>query len=257
VARTFQPGCEVHTSLILSGKQGTGKTSLFKMLAPAGSYVAKSIDPSNKDMVIEISRYAIAEWGELSGLKKADLERLKDYWSATFDDVRTPYARRSITLVRRGIIVGSDNSGAIFVDPTGGRRFWVVPNGPIDLGGLAPVVRQLWAEALVLYRAGHQWHLTGEEEASKGLSDVHFTPTDPWAEKVEAAIKEKTFLLGEGLTISNLCDALDVRIEQRELMAKNLAKTLRKLGYESRRGVSGERVRYWYKPATNQEVPEQ
>lgn len=262
IARTYKPGCEVHTSLILSGAQGTGKTSLFKMIAPDGSYAAKSIDPGNKDCVTEVSRYALVEWGELSGLKKADMERIKDYWSATYDEVRTPYARRSIRLERRGVICGSDNSGAIFVDPTGGRRFWVVPNGSIDLDGLEAVVRQLWAEALVLYRAGHQWHLTSEEEAVKDLSDMHFTPSDPWAEKVGSVIKEKVLLSGEGLTISNLCEALDVRIEQREVMAKNLAKTLRKMGYDHRRAASGDRVRYWFnpkenKPATNQEVPEQ
>jgi putative DNA primase/helicase len=211
-----------------------------------------------------VSRYALVEWGELSGLKKADMERIKDYWTATYDEVRTPYARRSIRLERRGVIVGSDNSGAIFVDPTGGRRFWVVPNGPIDLGKLAPVVRQLWAEALAMFKKGDvQWHLTSEEEKVKDKSDFHFTPSDPWAEKVEAIINEKKVsLLGEGLTISNLCDALEVRIEQREVMAKNLAKTLRKLGYDHRRGVSGDRVRYWFKPkdnepATEQEVPEQ
>jgi len=258
VARTFQPGCEVHTSLILSGKQGTGKTSLFKILAPDGSYAAKSIDPSNKDCVTEVARYALVEWGELSGLRKADMERIKDYWTATYDEVRTPYARRSIRLERRGVIVGSDNSGAIFVDPTGGRRFWVVPNGPIDLAGLEAVVRQLWAEALVLYRAGHQWHLTSEQEGEKDKSDVHFTPVDAFAEKVEAAIKGERpprprcdgmpSLDGEDLTISNLCDVLEVPIGQRELMAKTLAKTLRKLGYEMRQSSKGARVRYWFKP---------
>jgi putative DNA primase/helicase len=44
-------------------------------------------------------------------------------------------------------------------DETGGRRFWPVVYGQIDVDGLAGVRDQLWAEAKVRFESGCAWWL--------------------------------------------------------------------------------------------------
>ena len=51
------------------------------------------------------------------------------------------------------------------MDTTGGRRFWPIVIGRIDLEGLVRDRDQLWAEAVVAFDAGERWHLDRDLDA--------------------------------------------------------------------------------------------
>jgi predicted P-loop ATPase len=62
------------------------------------------------------------------------------------------------------LIWGSTNQPRYIKDDSGGRRFWGVKCANIDLDGLRRDRDQLFAEAVVMFRAGVPWHPDREFE---------------------------------------------------------------------------------------------
>src|SRR5206468_760866 len=71
-------------------------------------------------------------------------------------------------------------------DPSGSRRFWVVPVGAIDTRTLGVQREQLLAEAVVAHRSGEPRWLNEDEERRREALATRFGETDPWEELVLA-----------------------------------------------------------------------
>lgn len=168
VARAMEPGVKYDCMLILSGAQGAGKSTFFRLLGK--DWYSDSLATfEGKDAAELIQGYWIIEAGELTGMNKSEMNTVKQFLSKTEDVYREPYGRRTRPFPRSCIIVGTTNHKEFLKDWTGNRRFW-----PIDLGKQAPKkhiftqfadeVDQIWAEAVVRWQCGEKLYLEGETE---------------------------------------------------------------------------------------------
>jgi predicted P-loop ATPase len=84
--------------------------------------------------------------------------------SRTHDRFRPPYGKRLVDLARQCVFAGSINpEGGYLKDATGGRRFWPIVCGTVDLEALSQNRSQLWAEARERFRRGDPWWLETRE----------------------------------------------------------------------------------------------
>ena len=163
VARALEPGCQVDTVLVLEGKQGIRKTSAFRVLGGAW-FSDTSIALGDKDSIMLVATTWIVELAELASLRKNETEAHRAFFTKRHDKCRLPYARTMTTAARRAVFVGTTNDENYLTDPTGNRRYWPVRCERIDLEALERDRDQLWAEAVVLYRAGERHWLTDDEQ---------------------------------------------------------------------------------------------
>lgn len=170
VARVFTPGCQMDTALVLSGDQGVGKTSFFRILA-GEHHVESRLDIHNKDAIMVATGGWIVELAEMASVRRGDVESVRSFLSTAVDQLRVPYGRGVSSFPRRNVFVGTTNSDTPLIDSEGNRRFWVidVPR-KVKLQGLTMERDQLWAEAVTRFQAGESWwlndRLTKQQESS-------------------------------------------------------------------------------------------
>lgn len=227
VARVAQPGCQVDTMLVLEGPQGVGKTTALRILG--GDYYRVALESmTHKDFLQALRGAWLMEIAELSSTTKADVDRIKVIVSTPNDPYRPTYGAFTLTYPRQCIFVGTTNRDDYLMDETGGRRFFPVRVGSINLDALAADRAQLLAEAHVRMAGGEPWHLM---PATTGHVQAHRHVLDAWTATVTDYIVGKS-----DVTITEvLKDSLKFQesmISDRE--AKRVGRILRSLGWERR-----------------------
>ncbi len=143
VARIYQPGCQADTTLLLEGPQGEGKSTALRILAGDQYFSDHLSDIAGKDARIELLGKWIIEMAEFVS-RRSELER-KGFLTATADNFRAPYERRARWVPRSCVFAATTNDATPLTDETGGRRYWCVTCGTIDLERLRRNRAQLWA----------------------------------------------------------------------------------------------------------------
>lgn len=181
VARIMEPGCQVDTTLILVGPQGSGKSSAFRALMPTPDWFSDTpLDLRSKDAFASLSGVWAYELAELDSVKRSEHSAVKAFLSSRVDKYRPVYGRNVEQFARQCVIVGSTNDDEFLTDPTGSRRFWPIPTDRIDLDWIRENRDQLWAEAEVAFRAGEHWWLDHEGEKEVAEMSAQYKPVDPW-----------------------------------------------------------------------------
>jgi len=250
VARVFQPGCNVQHALILQGPQGYFKSTFFKLLCGEQFFDDTMGSANDKDERLKLHRFWFIEWAELEALfRRKDISTVKAFITTAYDNIRPPYGRTTVTYNRRSIIVGTTNEDDFLRDPTGNRRFWVIPvQKPIPIARLEQERDQIWAAAVHAYRAGEQWHLSQEEAAIAAEVANEFEDTDPWESYIEQWLEATNQIF---YSINEILEQL-FRLEPSEIDRKQqmrVAQCLKKLGWEkSYKGK--DRKRGWVKKSS-------
>ena len=169
VARVFVPGIKFDSVLVMDGPQEKGKSTLFNRLAGDAWFNdgLTLTDMQDKTGAEKLQGYWIMEIGELTGMRKSDIDSVKSFISRRDDKYRASYGRVVESHPRQSIIVATVNgTGGFLRDPTGNRRFWPVntPGGKTrhawDL--TETDVAQIWAEAMVRWKEGERLFLEGD-----------------------------------------------------------------------------------------------
>lgn len=176
--RVYTPGIKYDTMLVLNGDQGIGKSTLIAKLGMEWYSDSLNLsDMNDKTAAEKLQGYWILEIGELAGMKKADIDKVKAFISRQDDKYRASFGRRVTPHPRQCVFFGTTNSKSGYLrDITGNRRFWNVKVSgegkykPWDLD--SATVLQVWAEAAEYAKAGERLYLDAglEEYASKEQS---------------------------------------------------------------------------------------
>lgn len=172
--RIYHPGIKFDYITVLNGAQGIGKSTLISKLGMEWFSDSLTLsDMNDKTAAEKLQGYWIHEIGEMAGMKKADLEKVKAFVSRQDDKYRASFGRRVTPHPRQCIFFGTTNSENGYLrDITGNRRFWSVKvsgagtNKPWDLN--QDIVDQIWAEVKVIAEGGEELFLPHElEELAK------------------------------------------------------------------------------------------
>ena len=168
--RVYHPGIKFDSMIVLNGDQGIGKSTLIAKLG--GEWYSDSLnlsDMNDKTAAEKLQGYWIMEIGELAGMRKADLDKVKAFISRQDDKYRASFGRRVTPHPRQCVFFGTTNSQNGYLrDITGNRRYWNVKvpgNGkykPWDMD--EDTVKQVWAEVMVYAKAGEKLYLPPELE---------------------------------------------------------------------------------------------
>lgn len=172
--------------LVFQGKQGFGKTRLLEKLSLGYFGEGESLNPTDKDSIMEVSSCFIYEMGELGSTMRRDKDVIKTFISRPRDRLRLPYGRNLTTLARRTVMAGTVNEQEYLVDDTGNRRWATVPlsdDVSIDMEELKKFdAVQLWTQIKTLVdeeiakgkTRANCWRLTTEEAAQRDQRNLAF-----------------------------------------------------------------------------------
>ena len=132
-------------------------------------------------------------------------------------------------------------------DETGGRRYWPVKCGTVDLAALERDRDQLWAEAVAEYRDGRAWWpATGEQHAQLEEQQEERRQPDPWEEPIARWLEKPR--VSDIATSEILGECLGKKPGDWTRADENrVGASMRALGYERDRAYdeSGKRHRVW------------
>ena len=246
IARVMKPGCKFDYCLVLEGEQGKGKSTALRVLAGDEWFGDTDLDLHNKDSMIALQGKWVYEIAELGAIARSESLRQKSFLSRQVDEFRPPYGRRDIKCPRQLVFAGTTNEWEWNKDPTGGRRFWPVMCGVLDIEGLRAAREQMLAEALAYYEAGNRYHPNPEEQRR------YFDPEQLQREQSESLVDGLHDWVFSQVMPFSLATAmqdglkLDASKWTRDMQTR-VGTALRKLGcgrIEKRNGT----VRFLYKP---------
>ena len=184
VARVYVPGIKFDCVPVLDGDQGIGKSTIVKDLVTSEYYseTLSLTDMDDKSGAEKLQGFWAVEIGELAGMKKADIEKVKAFLSTCDDKYRPSYGKVVESHPRQCIIIATVNGERGYLrDITGNRRFWIIKlhqKKQKKTWDFTPEYRaQFWAEAKEIWKSGEILYLEGDlleaaEEAQQSAMEV-------------------------------------------------------------------------------------
>lgn len=207
VARIMRPGTKYDYVLTLIGPEGSGKSTLVRVMAKDKWFNDSLTSIEGKEAMEQLRGKWLIEMGELTNYKKSTSEAYKAFLSKQDDSFRPAYGRETEVYRRQCVFFATTNENFFLKGATGNRRFWVVEcsedltekNVWEDLPG---EVDQIWAEAVVRWKAGEELFLSAEQEAEARLRQAEHNEIaeDERAGMIEAFVHKEVPLAWDSLT---------------------------------------------------------
>ena len=259
--RIVQPGAHYRYMPILRGEQNIGKSTFLRLLVPYPEWFSETLElnASVKEQEEGLRGKLLTECSELSGMRRAAIEKLKSTITRTQYSGRLPYGKSPVDIPRAGIIAGTTNADMPLPQDGGNTRFVVLHCNRrwVDIAGWMAVNRdQLWAEAKALYESGYRPYLDPALEVEQSIVNADLAYRN---ESLEARLMD--FILSDerryaiekdGLAIAEFLEyATFNKLGLGRLHNNAVADALRAapFRFDSRQmSVNGRRGRRWLAP---------
>ncbi|WP_353852824.1 virulence-associated E family protein [Dehalobacter restrictus] len=184
VARIYVPGIKFDCVPVLDGDQGIGKSTIVKDLVTADYYseTLSLTDMDDKSGAEKLQGFWVVEIGELAGMRKADIEKVKAFLSTSDDKYRPSYGKVVESHPRQCIVIATVNGERGYLrDITGNRRFWIIKvhqkKQKKTWNFTEEYRQQFWAEAKEIWKSSEKLYLEGDileeaEKAQKGAMET-------------------------------------------------------------------------------------
>lgn len=161
ISRVYEPGCKFDYMIVLSGKQGIGKSTIIKWLALNEKFYREVTTIEGKEGAECIEGGWMCEFSELMAMQRSkDIESMKAFVTRQVDKYRLAYNRRVSEIPRTCVFIGTTNEPDYLKDNSGNRRYLPI-YVDITQGELfenekyiKDYIINCWREALYLYKQG-------------------------------------------------------------------------------------------------------
>lgn len=269
VTRVAKPGAKFDNVLVLHGHQGTLKSTFFSKLA-APWFADTYFDIKQRQAYLTLAAAWIYELAEIESIvgTREDPD-VKRFLSSPVDTFTPPYGKAAVQHPRSTIFVGTTNENAIFKDPSGNRRYWVVhvPR-KINVSLLEEWRTQLWAEALSMFYDDIPYWLDDAAESDQAEANREYTQVHPWHSRISQwlvqdwhfkprdHVQDVDQALTTGRILQSACELQIGQHHRAEEMV--VAAIMRDLGYRKTRQYCGpKKIRLWVWQQVDSNKPEE
>jgi predicted P-loop ATPase len=239
----MNPGCKTDYMLILEGPQGVLKSAVCATLGDKWFSDNWPDVTAGKDVSQHLRGKWLIEVSEMHAMSRAETALLKAFITRTVERYRPSYGHLEVIEPRQCVFIGTTNRETYLRDETGGRRFWPIKVGDIDIDGLKADRDQLFSEAVHRYRTGEPWwpnrdfereHILHEQEARY--------EADVWEENIREYVALRSRItIGELARLALLIETPRIgTAEQRRIAA-----VLETLGWKRGKREAETGKRYW------------
>lgn len=183
VRRARKPGTKFDFCLVLEGIEGMNKSTVVRVMAECACANTFCDNPilnlSTKEQMELLAGVWLYEIADLTGMRKAEVEKIKAFMSMQVDRGRPAYGREVTTQPRTCVFIATTNDTAYLQSQTGNRRFWPLrTKKAADIEALHEIKNMLWAEAAQLEAEGHSlqlpehlWPDAAQEQEARRIAD--------------------------------------------------------------------------------------